>query len=48
MITGSKVTEIFLMADDFCKFSDQRWKNIPYQIKTNINTIVMKPCRKLR
>lgn len=27
MITKSKVTEIFVMADDFCKFFDQMMEN---------------------
>ena len=48
MIPENKVTEIFVMADDFCKFFDQMMENIPYQIKTNVNTIVTERCRKLR
>ena len=30
MITESKVTEIFVMADDFCKFFDQMMKKPLY------------------
>jgi len=47
MIPENKVTEIFVMADDFCKFFDQMMEK-SYQIKTNVNTIVTERCRKLR
>ena len=46
MIIESKVTEIFVMADDFCKFFDQMMEKYSIPEK-NVNTIVMEQCRKL-
>jgi len=48
MITESKVTEIFVMAEELSKFFTKWWKNIPYQTKISVNTIVMEQCRKLK
>ena len=42
MITEDKVTELFCMADDFCKFFDAMMENVVDEIKGNFFSCKMK------
>ena len=49
MFTEDKITEIFCIADDFCRFFDaqmRRWKNIPSWTAKSANITEIAPCLK--
>ena len=51
MFTDDKITEIFCLADDFCKFSIRRSRNthcqISHAVKTNASIIESRQCPRL-
>ncbi len=46
MITGSKVIELYCMADDICKFFDAMMTKYTFNLLQSVNITVFQPCQR--
>ena len=48
MLTADKVTELFCMADEFCKFFDKMTAKYTLQSEKSVVAIEIPPCQMLK